>query len=103
MYENLAYFYDMYTGDLDRDELADFLEKRFEAFGNEGLKALALRSNGSKKAKCPKKKLSASETRTDGVENDPVMPRTSQLTGCEEIITKHYHDDMLVLGADAQG
>ena len=69
MYENLAYFYDMYTGDLDRDELADFLEKRFEAFGNDGLKALALRSNGGKKAKCQKKKAAASETQTDGVEN----------------------------------
>ncbi|MBQ7445102.1 MAG: class I SAM-dependent methyltransferase [Clostridia bacterium] len=52
MYENLAWFYDMYTGDLDRDRLADLLEDRFKRFGNEGLKAVATRSfetNGLKR------------------------------------------------------
>ena len=41
MYESLAYFYDMYTGDVDRDALAGFLEGQFAKFGNGGLKKIA--------------------------------------------------------------
>lgn len=47
MYENLAYFYDIYTGDLDRERLASFLEERFMLFGNEGLKSVASGRSGN--------------------------------------------------------
>ncbi len=49
MYENIAGFYDMYTGDVDRKFLTDFLEERFRLYGNGGLKALASKTKASVK------------------------------------------------------
>ncbi len=50
MYENLACFYDMFTGDVDTRKLADLLEERFKKYGNEGLR-LAAQRKGRKSEK----------------------------------------------------
>ncbi|MBP5312515.1 MAG: methyltransferase domain-containing protein [Clostridia bacterium] len=60
MYDNLAHFYDMYTGDLDREALAAFLEERFAKFGNEGLKGIA--SSPAERGGKTKKNSSAKNT-----------------------------------------